>query len=87
MLKLKRNKSNCIFNIMRSSKMTNNLDSEINNEESNKNEVYEQIKTNRNEDNINSSHSNKKSENEKINLNYRLLLIGEKKTCWFFIVL
>lgn len=63
-LKHKKNKSNFIFNLMRTSKTTNNLDSDINNEDNNKNGIYEQIKTSRNEDNNSFIHKDKKSENE-----------------------
>jgi hypothetical protein len=80
MLKLKRNKSNCIFSIMRPSKMTNNLDSDINNEDSKKIEVYEKIETNRNEDNNSSSHSDKKSENENSISNKDLRRKNSKKS-------
>ena len=80
MLKLKRNKSNCIFSIMRPSRTTNNLDSDINNEDSKKIEVYEKIETNRNEDNNSSSHSDKKSENENSISNKDLRRKNSKKS-------
>ena len=79
-LKMKKNKSNNIFNIIRPSRTTNNLDSDINNEDSNKNEVFEKIKTNRNENNNSSSHSDKKSENENSISNKDLRKKSSKKS-------
>lgn len=80
MLKLKKNKTNQIFNIIRPSRTTNNLDSDINNEDSKKDEVYEKIETKRNKDKSSSSHSDKNSENEKSISNKDLRRKSSKKS-------